>query len=712
MFKDMRLGMKLGLGFGVLVLITCCLGVLAVVNMRAVRAGSERLSAEDVPEVAIANNVERTAFMTMFAMRGYSMSERPAFWKEASERLSEVHAHLDEAAAHAEKYPDLVALKQSVDAAQTRIDEYTALAGQTDALIKELGTDRDDMNSAGATFIQNCNGYLAGQSYKMRELINGQGGPEELLGRLQNISAVNDLIGMGNEIIATNFKAQAMRDAKLMEDVLARFPKIDEQVQQMKAATTDDIAQRQLGAIARSAKDYKEAVAAYLEAWTKRRELDATRDKAASAVLDASRTISLSGIEHAQKVADGAVHSLSSAAKVVVGGLVAAVALGIAIALFLTRAITGPMARGVAYATKVADGDLDQVLDVHQQDEAGQLAAAMSRMVENLKEKIAEAEEQQQAAAAATKEAQGAMSRAQAKEQEVRGLLDTMGSLADQAQSISERMSSASEELAAQVEQVTRGTQEQSERMGETATAMEEMNATVMEVARNAADASTSAEQALGKAREGADVVGQAVSGIGEVHAITRDLQENMVDLGRKAESIGAVMNVISDIADQTNLLALNAAIEAARAGDAGRGFAVVADEVRKLAEKTMGATKEVGESIGSIQQAARQSQEKMQSAAKAVERVTEMAGRSGEALGEIVGLVGGSARQVEGIAAAAEQQSAASEEISRSIEQVGRIVSETAEGMEQSSRAVQEVAVMSGELNQLIVRLKQDGAA
>jgi methyl-accepting chemotaxis protein len=194
------------------------------------------------------------------------------------------------------------------------------------------------------------------------------------------------------------------------------------------------------------------------------------------------------------------------------------------------------------------------------------------------------------------------------------------------------------------------------------------------------------------------------------VNTTALSLKDSMRSLGEQADSIGQVMTVISDIADQTNLLALNAAIEAARAGDAGRGFAVVADEVRKLAEKTMSATKEVGDRISSIQQAAGKNIESMDKAVAAIQQATGKANDSGAALDSIVTVADGTALQVSSIATAAEEQAAAMEQINRSVEEVTMIVSETTEGMMQAAEAVQELATQANELRSLIQSLEEAG--
>jgi methyl-accepting chemotaxis protein len=285
---------------------------------------------------------------------------------------------------------------------------------------------------------------------------------------------------------------------------------------------------------------------------------------------------------------------------------------------------------------------------------------------------------------------------------------ETIRRVAEQSTQIAEQVSSASDELAAQVEQAHQGAEQQKERTAETATSMEEMNATVLEVAQNASSAAELAESAKETANQGSDMVKSVLGSITTVKEQASNLQKHINELGDKAENIGRIMSVIEDIADQTNLLALNAAIEAARAGDAGRGFAVVADEVRKLAEKTMSATTEVGQAVADIQNGTRQSIEDTQSTVRVVEESTGMADQAGEALQKIVDTVEKTAEQVRSIATASEQQSAASEEISHAVDDVNRISSETSDAMAESASAVNDLAQQAQALKNSIQELQE----
>jgi methyl-accepting chemotaxis protein len=424
-------------------------------------------------------------------------------------------------------------------------------------------------------------------------------------------------------------------------------------------------------------------------------------------IVDAQgQTVGMFGIAQDRHILEAAKYSVRMSilwVSLIVGALM------LAVGVLFARSLARPIAKTTGFAAQVAAGNLDEQLEVKSRDEIGTLAQALQAMVAKLKAKIQESERQTELAQQETKKAQKATQEAeaakrQAQEAKREGLLQAAG----QIEGVVEQMTSASEELAAQVEQASRGSEEQRSRTGETATAMEEMNATVLEVAKNASQAAEASDQARAKASSGASVVQNAVKSIANVQRNILDLKKKITGLGEKAEGIGRIMNVIDDIADQTNLLALNAAIEAARAGDAGRGFAVVADEVRKLAEKTMSATKEVGEYILVIQEEVRNNAKSVDETVNSVKEATQLAAESGKELREIVTLAEQAADQVRSIATAAEEQSATSEEINRGVEDINRIASETSEVMNQSAQAISELAKQAQALQNLVQRLKQ----
>lgn len=264
------------------------------------------------------------------------------------------------------------------------------------------------------------------------------------------------------------------------------------------------------------------------------------------------------------------------------------------------------------------------------------------------------------------------------------------------------QIANVSNEIAVQVAEVSNGAEVQKGRVKETVLSMGQLRETILEVARNATLVAEQASQAKSQAQEGSEIVRRSVEAISVVHRLAGVLKEDTSSLGSQASAIGQIIEVISDIADQTNLLALNAAIEAARAGEAGRGFAVVADEVRKLAEKTMKATTEVGAAIQSIQGGVDKNIHSMDQAVQAIDSATEMANRSGAALNKIVPLVDATSDQVRSIATAAEEQSATCEEIFRNVDNVNEITVKTAEGMDQSAKAIADLADLARRLGRL----------
>ncbi|MEF3695607.1 bacteriohemerythrin [Desulfolutivibrio sp.] len=419
----------------------------------------------------------------------------------------------------------------------------------------------------------------------------------------------------------------------------------------------------------------------------------------------------LEGGEGVVAAMDDAVKFMQSESEAKVGFLLATQAVGVVFGVILlffvivsiTRNITTPLVRLRDYAGAVAGGDLSAGIKGEFRQELLALKDSMVNMVTRLGELMDTARGKEQEALQSAAETASALEQAREHETKAQAVLEKMALAAAQAKMVSVSFTEAAAQLSGQVEEVNRGANHQRDRMAETATAMEEMNATVLEVARNASGAAESAGRAKEKAQTGADGVRSAVASIASIEERILALKETMGQLGMQADGIGQVISVINDIADQTNLLALNAAIEAARAGEAGRGFAVVADEVRKLAEKTMQATSEVGQAVGDIQKQAKENIAAVEAAALGVVESTQAAEESGRFMDEIVAIVDDTAGQVLSIATASEEQSAASEEIHRAVEEVNGIAGTTVEDMAAAAAALDELSRLAGELDAVI---------
>ncbi|MHC1788638.1 methyl-accepting chemotaxis protein [Solidesulfovibrio sp.] len=381
------------------------------------------------------------------------------------------------------------------------------------------------------------------------------------------------------------------------------------------------------------------------------------------------------------------------------------------VVLWIIRGITGSLSALGVYSRQVASGDLTARPAGRFEAEFAALRDDITAMVDNLKEKMRLVEDKQAEAARQAQAAEAAMHATMRKEEELAENMARMQAVAERAADISRRLSGAAQDLSSQTEQAAAGVELQRRRVDETASAVTQMNATILEIAASAGSAAQAAVTTRDNAATGAEVVRQAGDSMSAVNGIAVELKGDMAQLGQEAQSIGEVVGVINDIADQTNLLALNAAIEAARAGEAGRGFAVVADEVRKLAEKTMVATKEVESRIRAIQDAAGRNIRSMDQAVSAVSDANALAGRSGEAILAIVGNADATSSEIQSIAAAAEEQSAASEQISRAITEISGVAEDNVSGVEATSRAAHSLADMAAELGQLIIELHGSGS-
>ncbi len=369
---------------------------------------------------------------------------------------------------------------------------------------------------------------------------------------------------------------------------------------------------------------------------------------------------------------------------------------------WIARRISRRVARGSAIATAMAQGDIQQKIDIDGKDEIGELGrsfAALSGYLNEMSDaarRIANRDLTVTIEPKSERDVLGQSFRTMAANlsQVVQQLGASAGQLVEAAAMISDSSANISDGVRSQAEQIT-----------QVSSAVEQMTATIQESSQNATEASQASQNASRSATAGGEIVTNTIQGMQKINEVVRSSAESIAELAKSADQIGQIISVIDDIADQTNLLALNAAIEAARAGEQGRGFAVVADEVRKLAERTGKATGEISGMIKGIQQQTESAVASMESGVQEVDRGRELVDTAGGSLSEIVSESQKVLDMIQQMATAAEEQAAAAEQISKTIGNISEGTDNTARGSEQSAEAARKLNEQAEDLNKIVAQ-------
>ncbi|MDR3435374.1 cache domain-containing protein [Telmatospirillum sp.] len=327
---------------------------------------------------------------------------------------------------------------------------------------------------------------------------------------------------------------------------------------------------------------------------------------------------------------DGMEKEIDAAVFRLLAGIVAVLVVIVGAAFVILRSIVGPLTRLTNRMQRLANDDLTiEIEGTGYRDELGEMARALQVFKDNASAKRQLEDEQKQTEARLVLERRNAsLALADSFESQVKGIVQSVSSQATELQATAGSLTSMAEQASDQSATVAKAATSASANVQTVASAAEELASSVNEISRQVTQSASMSQNAVDEAQRANSIVG---------------------NLAVAAEKIGEVVNLITNIASKTNLLALNATIEAARAGDAGKGFAVVAGEVKLLATQTAKATKDIGQQVTGIQNATRE-------AVRAIETVT----------GNITAIN----QTTSAIAAAVEEQGAATQEIARNVQQ------------------------------------------
>jgi methyl-accepting chemotaxis protein len=434
-----------------------------------------------------------------------------------------------------------------------------------------------------------------------------------------------------------------------------------------------------------------------------------------------------------RKELDGSDAAANTAAKVsailLTIGTIFAALLGVFIAYRTSLSITQPLTHLTDKTRQVAEtGDLDQKIEVLSNDEIGALAEhhrnmmahvkemagitssiagghlnvvvrprsardtmanALLQMLHGLRELVRKVRD------SASQVASGAAQMAAASSETAKVSVDAASAI--------DEITSTMHEMSINTQNVVKSTQMQSSSVAETSASVDQMVASINRVADTARTLLEICQRSREEVDTGIQTMEKATRGLTRTSSAIQSSGQIIDVLGRRADEIGKIIEVIDDLAEQTNLLALNAAIEAARAGEHGLGFAVVAEEVRKLAEKSTQSTKEISDLIQGIQKEARQAVENMEKSTSMVQEGLDLGGELSSALGKISDVVSEVYQFAQQIGAATSEQSTGSTQIAKATTRLTEITQEINSTIEEQATGAQSVVRAMEKMRDLV---------
>jgi methyl-accepting chemotaxis protein len=448
-------------------------------------------------------------------------------------------------------------------------------------------------------------------------------------------------------------------------------------------------------------------------------------NKTSSLLDEASNTIS-AALERSNASAASAT-SWSTVLSIV--GILAAIMMAIGIAYYTSRSITLPLTHLIGVAREIGNtGNIDQIIDIHRDDEVGDLAENFNKMIGHVKGMAsvsASIAEGQLTVSVTPRSSRDTM--ANAFSQMIGGLHDLVRQVRDSAAQVADgsmQMASSSEEsakvslqaasaidevtttmheMSVNVQSVVKNTQMQASSVAETSASIDQMVTSIQRVADTAKVLLDICYRSREEVHTGIVTMEKATDGLNRTNSAIQASSHIIDLLGQRADDIGKIIEVIDDLAEQTNLLALNAAIEAARAGEHGLGFAVVAEEVRKLAEKSTQSTKEISDLIEGIQKEAREAVENMEKSTSMVQEGLLLGSDLSTALGKISNVVTEVYKFAQEIGAATTEQSNGSAQIAKATTRLTEITQEINSSVEEQASGAQAVVRAMERMRELV---------
>jgi len=630
-FQNFAIATKIGLGFAAMVALV---GVLGMISWSNTNSLIDRAKIVQHLENTLNTFKEIRIEEKKFILR-HDQKEADQISKNI-EFMFEKNRYIKENIVDKESKKSIANMEAGIRAYKESFDNYRSIHKKNRGFAKSLAETGRKLENAIQKFAN-------GQRDRATKLAKEDAAPADLEQARQTAAEANRVrfLMAAARLHEKNAMLATRTGATETEAVHRRMAEASQRLDTLRGRLTRPEARARVKAVQADIDAYLGAVDTY-------RETDSALKAAEANMVQHARRLGESVTAAVERQVALMARQQNMARGLVAGALVVALGLGIVLSWGLGRVIARPLATATRGLRRLADGDLDIVVeDTHRRDEVGDLKRMMNVFKENAQERQRMVDAQESEARRKEARAKEIQEITASFEADIGDFMRTLASAAQELEATASQMSSTAEETENQCEAVASASTQAAANVQTVASSAEQLATSIQDISAQINEASQIADRASQEART------------------TRDYVES---LRESAESIGTIVDLIKDIADQTNLLALNATIESARAGDAGKGFAVVANEVKSLASQTANATEEIRDRVGQIKEGVGNAVPAMQSISETIGKLNEIASQ---------------------VASSTEEQTAATQEISRNIQEAAsgtQAVSSNIDGLREAA--------------------------
>ena len=499
-WKDLKLAAKLGVGFGIIILILITVGTISLLEFRKIEKDSARIAECSLPQVIIANSLERQAMKITKNLNTFALTNDP----QLLEKTATIIRQVEDVVHNADRQYSGLGLSsgfvEQLNKVRNSLPEFEVLMQNMKLQSEKLLVDRGLMDEASAIFLDNCYSYAGNQQAIMARQIDNRNTQRR---QLDNIVLINNLIDRGNQMRIENFKAQAKLTLSQMTGFNKYFDEIDHLITSLESRTTDNQSVLLLGNIRNSAQSYHDVTNDFVKTYNLLQQYNEQVTTMGTGLETVFSDLAAGSLRESLDFTSSTTVKSQSSLRILFIGLLIAIVISILLGWQISRSITRSLKKGVAFAREIADGNLQASIDIDQKDEFGELAETLRQMKDKLSEVIVSV----QAAA---------------------------GYIAE-----------ASNQMSLTSQDVSHGSTRQASSAEEISASMQQMSASISHNTSNAQRTEQIADVATGKMKQGSETVqqlAQAIREIAERITIIGDIayQTNILSLNAAVEAARA----------------------------------------------------------------------------------------------------------------------------------------------------------------------------